>query len=166
MNSLIYQTILYNSIYMKRRLDELTKQEVIKTLDALYTASSVLKGRDETKRFLRDLLTESERIMLGRRILIARYLLAGITYDEIMREMKVGRDTIARVEQWMMEKSSGYRDVILKMRNEFKKRDKKRKLVELYKDTTVAGEFARLKRKYPLHFLLFPWPDKYKDINK
>jgi uncharacterized protein YerC len=54
---------------MKVRSKQLSNEERMQTLDALYTATSSIKDRATMKAFLRDLLTESERIMLGRRIL-------------------------------------------------------------------------------------------------
>jgi len=74
---------------MKRKISELSEKERITTLDALYTAAGSLKGREAMKLFLRDLLTESERIMLGRRILIARLLLTGATRRDIGKRMRV-----------------------------------------------------------------------------
>lgn len=151
---------------MKRKISELSEQQRMETLDALYTAAGVLKGRQETKDFLKNLLTVSERVMLGRRILIARSLLSGEQYTDIMENMKVGSDTIARVEKWMMERSSGYENAITKMREEMRNRERKVQLAKLYSDHSAAGGFARLKKKYPLHFLFFPLPKKYKDLYK
>lgn len=78
---------------MKRRSADLTDKEKIHTLDMLYTAASSVKGRSAVKLFLRDLLTESERIMLGRRIWIARLLIAGEKYDTIAKKLKLGYGT-------------------------------------------------------------------------
>lgn len=139
----------------------MTEKERIETLDALYTAASVLKGRDAMKRFLRDLLTESERIMLGRRILIARALLEGETHDDIASRMKVGYDTIYRVHHWLNDQFPGYEDAIKEMRKEMDRREEKRRIGRMYRDDTWKGTLARWKKKYPLHFLLMPWPDEY-----
>jgi uncharacterized protein YerC len=135
---------------MKRRIKDLTDKERIDTLDALYTAASVVKGRDSMKRFLKDLLTTSERIMLGRRVLIARALLAGERRNDIMAALKVGPDTIWRVQRWLEDTMPGYEDVIRYMETELEKRRKSK-----YPEW---GTFAYLKRKYPLHFLLWPTP--------
>jgi len=148
---------------MKVQSKELSSQERMETLDALYTAASTIRGRDATKHFLRDLLTESERIMLGRRILIARALLSGHTYEDITERLQVGRDTIARVDIWIDEKSGDYAGAVKAMRKEYKARDTKRVFGELRVDTSFAGSLTKLKKKYPLHFLLFPWPKKYRD---
>lgn len=134
---------------MKRQLHELSKEETVKTLDALYTAASSIKGRDAVKLFLRDLLTPSERIMLGRRIIIARMLIAGESYDEIGEKLRVGRATIGRVHRWLTDQLPGFENAIKEMEREFERR-KRRPLVT----------YADLKRKYPLHFLLFPAPKR------
>src|SRR3989338_4027297 len=64
-----------NIIFMKRKPSELSKEDKIRTLDLLYTAAASIRGRTAMKLFLRDLLTESERIMTGGRIWIARLLI-------------------------------------------------------------------------------------------
>lgn len=148
---------------MKIKKIQLTEQEKTKILDALYTTISALKGRESTRLFLRDLLTESERIMLGRRIIIARKLLAGEHYDDIIKDMRVGQDTINRVYQWLTDTAPGYEEAIQGMRKEMKKRDNKRRLSRIYGDPSWRGVLAQLKDKYPLHFLLFPSPKRKQD---
>lgn len=140
---------------MKRMLKDLSQKEMIVTLDTLYTAASGVKGREAVKMFLRDLLTPSERIMLGRRIIIARFLLKGESYGAIEKRLGVGRTTIARVHHWLDDQLPGYEAAIKEMEKEFIKRDGKR----LY----ATSAMFRLKKKYPLHFLLFPAPKAKSD---
>ncbi len=135
---------------MKKKMLELGEQERIKTLDALYTATSAVRGRAAMKLFLRDLLTESERVMLGRRILIARLLLSGATYDDIYARLGAGHGTIRGVRRWLADQMPGYEQAIAGMEAELDKREFKRKYAK--------SALFRLKRKYPLHFLLFPDP--------
>lgn len=135
---------------MKVRAKELSDQQRVETLDALYTAAGTVHGREAMKVFLRDLLTESERIMLGRRIIIARKLIAANTYDDIATELKVGYDTIHRIQRWLYDQMPGYEKAVQGMEKEFKKR----KIKKLY----ATSALARLKLKYPRHFLLFPFP--------
>lgn len=137
---------------MKVKAKELTDQQRIETLDALYTAAGTVHGRDAMKLFLRDLLTESERIMLGRRIIIARMLIEGNIYDAIAADLHVGHDTIHRVHRWLHDQFPGYEQAIKNMKKEMENR----RMKKLY----ATSGLARLKRKYPLHFLLFPWPKK------
>lgn len=139
---------------MKVKSKELSDEQRIQTLDALYTAAGTVRGREAMKLFLRDLLTPSERIMLGRRILIARRLMAQHRYDDISADMKVGHDTIDRVHKWLRDQLPGYEKAVHEMEKEFKKREARQKDKKLY----ATSALYRLKKKYPLHFLLFPWP--------
>ncbi|OGG71527.1 hypothetical protein A3A35_02215 [Candidatus Kaiserbacteria bacterium RIFCSPLOWO2_01_FULL_51_21] len=139
---------------MKVRAKTLTKEQRIETLDALYTAASSIQGREAVKLFLRDLLTESERIMMGRRIIIARKLIAGASRDTIASELRVGYDTIHRVHRWLHDQFPGYEQAIREMEKEFKKRQNAREDKRMY----ATSALYRLKKKYPLHFLLFPLP--------
>ncbi|MFQ5540936.1 MAG: Trp family transcriptional regulator [Candidatus Paceibacteria bacterium] len=134
---------------MKRKINELSKKERIATLDALYTAAGTVRGRKAMKRFMRELLTESERVMLGRRILIARLLMNGHGQEKIMRELKVGADTVWRVKKWLRKQLPGYENAIKNLEREYKKRENRR-------GYTGKAIMARLKKSYPLHFLLFP----------
>ena len=141
---------------MKVKSKNLSKENKIETLDALYTAASAVKGRADMKMFLRDLLTESERIMLGRRILIARMLLAGCTHRYISDGMNVGLDTVSKVHKWLDDQFPGYEKALQGMQTELDKRywSSRAGQKELY----ATSALHRLKKKYPLHFLLFPWP--------
>jgi uncharacterized protein YerC len=150
--------MIYHTVAMKVKVRELSENQRILVLDALYTAAGTVKGRIAMKMFLRDLLTESERIMLGRRILIARHLIAGTKFDDINEELHVGRDTVWRVQKWLEDQLPGYENAILEMEKEFA--DRKKKSDE--KRLCATGAFYRLKKKYPAHFILFPDP-KLKD---
>lgn len=143
---------------MKVKAKEMEDKVRMETLDALYTAASSIKGREAVKLFLKDLLTSSERIMLGRRILIARRLLSGESARVIAADMKVGYDTVYRVARWLEDQLPGYEQAIKEMEKEFKARKEKYEDKKLY----ATSGLYRLKKKYPLHFLLFPTP-KLKD---
>ncbi|MBU6323671.1 MAG: hypothetical protein KGI41_02175 [Patescibacteria group bacterium] len=135
---------------MKKKMSELSEQERIKTLDTLYTAASGVRGRDGMKQFLKGLLTESERVMLGRRIIIARLLLQGADYREIAERLGAGHATIRMVEHWLSGQLPGYESAIQEAEKEFGKREFKKKY--------ATSMLFRLKKRYPLHFLLFPEP--------
>jgi Trp operon repressor len=139
---------------MKVQAKELEDSVRIAVLDALYTAASAVQGRAATKLFLRDLLTESERIMLGRRILIAQQLLQGEMPTTIASNLKVGYDNIYRIQRWLGDQLPGYEQAIKEMEKEFKKRKDDRESKQLY----ATSVLYRLKKKYPGHFLLLPTP--------
>jgi uncharacterized protein YerC len=132
---------------MKIKAKQLSDKQRSETLDTLYTAAGTIRGRDAMKLFLRDLLTESERIMLGRRIMIARKLISGDTHREIERNMGVGKDTVWKVQRWLHDQLPGYEQAIKELEIEFKKRE--------FKKQYSTSAFFRLKQKYPAHYLLF-----------
>jgi uncharacterized protein YerC len=134
---------------MKKRSRDLTQDERMETYDALYTAAGTVRGRAAMKLFLRDLLTESERIMLGRRILIARALIDEETPAAIAARLSVGMDTVYRVQRWLEDQFPGFETAIAEMKSGMAKR--KNKI-----EHAVPFSFQWLKKKYPLHFLLFP----------
>jgi len=131
-----------------RALDSNSK---MKYLDLLWTSIAQLETREEVKQFFKDLLSESESIMLARRIEVAKRLLEGQSYDEITRELNVGKDTIGRVQRWLTSGFGGYEKAV----NGFKKEVERR----FSKSSKIAKRdpysFGWIKQKYPLHFLLF-----------
>lgn len=135
---------------MKVRARRLTDKHRIDILDTLYTAAGAVRGRAAMKLFLRDLLTESERIMLGRRIIIARLLLAGESQRVIETRLKVGRDTVGRVQRWLEDQLPGFEKAIIELEKELEGREMRRNYAQ--------SALYRLKKRYPAHFLLFPWP--------
>ena len=137
---------------MKIKAKQLSDKQRIETLDTLYTAAGTVRGRDAMKLFLRDLLTESERIMLGRRIMIARKLLSGETHRKIEADMRVGKDTVWKVQCWLYDQLPGYEQAIKGLETEFEKRE--------FKKRYATSALFRLKKKYPAHFLFFPIPKK------
>lgn len=131
-----------------RKLDSKDK---MKYLDLLWTSIAQLETREETKQFFKDLLSESEAIMLARRIEIARRLIEGQTYDNISRELKVGVDTICRVQRWLTSGFGGYEKAISGFEKELDKRFAKSKKTK----QAIPYSSGWIKQKYPFHFLLF-----------
>jgi len=123
----------------------------MKYLDLLWTSIAQLKTKEEVKHFFKDLLSESESIMLARRIEVAKRLLEGKSYDAIARELKVGMDTIARVQSWLASGFGGYEKAVGGFNKELKKRFKGSRI----DDKPELYSFEWLRKKYPFHFLLF-----------
>jgi len=89
--------------------------------------------------------------MLARRIEIAKRLLEGESYDDIAKNLKVGKDTIGRVQGWLASGFGGYKKAVGGFNKELKKRFKGSKTV----DKPELYSFEWLRKKYPFHFLLF-----------
>lgn len=119
----------------------------MKYLDLLWTSIAAFKSRDEVKNFFKDLLSESEAIMLSRRIMIAKCLLENMTYEEIRVRMKVGYDNIARVHSWLISGFGGYEKAV----KEFNKMIDKRGINKI---PAAPYSFEWLRKEYPLHFML------------
>lgn len=139
-----------------RNLDSNSK---MKYLDLLWTSIAQLETREEVKRFFKDLLSEGEAIMLARRIEIAKRLLEGESYAQISSEMRVGADTIAKVQNWLISGFGGYEKAVNDFKKELNNRFNKTSKAKNYK----PYGFDWLKQKYPLHFLLFNLISKNKN---
>ena len=68
--------------------------------------------KDAAWQFLRDLLTESEIVMLSRRLEVARLLLSGESYHHISGQLGVGLTTVYGVDEWLQKKFKEYRAVL------------------------------------------------------
>lgn len=87
-----------------------SKQEQL--LDIFCDVLSHLKTREVIRNFLKDLLNRQERIMLIRRLLMAKLLLEGKSYREIRDKLHVGLATIGRVNRWLHFGRGGYKTAI------------------------------------------------------
>lgn len=75
----------------------------------LYSAIVELKTTEETRRFLRDLLTEEELLEFGRRWQAAQLLDKNVPYTKIVKKTGLSSTTIARVSKWLNRGMGGYK---------------------------------------------------------
>lgn len=129
----------------------ISARERKKILDQFFIAISLLKDSKEIKNFFEDLLTESEIIMLARRIEIARMLLKGIGYQKIRSSLKVGFDNINAVNCWLRYGRNSYMSIIERL-EKLEKKKLSMKLPEKKKQTEF--DWHDVKRKFPANF----WP--------
>jgi TrpR-related protein YerC/YecD len=71
-----------------------------------------LKNADETKRFLRDLLTPAEIKEFANRLETARLLSRDVQYNTISESTGLSSATIARIAKWLNGSLGGYRLVL------------------------------------------------------
>lgn len=83
-----------------------------KNINELMGAILLIGNSSEAKRFLRDLLTESELIEFGNRWKAARMLSQGASYIEVEKETGLSSTTVARVSKWLNGGKGGYRLMI------------------------------------------------------
>jgi len=79
-----------------------------KEIDELFAVIVQLKSMEECRKFLRDLLTETEIREFAERWKVARMLSRGIPYTRIENETGLSSRTIARVHKWLKSGKGGY----------------------------------------------------------
>ena len=108
----------------------------------------MMKEPEEAAHFLKDLLSKQEMMMLAKRLCIARLLLEGKKFDAIVRSLRVGMGTVARVSAWLQDSGEGFRLVAKRT----KRNPLDRASVAAMRDTT--SEWRRFQRSHPIYF----WP--------
>ncbi len=86
----------------------ISKSEREKLKKILFTKISKFRSLKESGDFLNDLLTESELVMIIRRLQIAKMLLGEFPYYQIRNSLGVGYDTIKTVRHKLDTGSGGY----------------------------------------------------------
>jgi TrpR-related protein YerC/YecD len=82
---------------------------------ALVQAVLALRGGDEARRFLRDLLTPDEIEEFANRFRAAELLSQKTSYSKIEKETGLSSATVARVSKWLKGKEGGYRTIIARL---------------------------------------------------
>ncbi len=81
----------------------------------LIEAVLTLKNADETKRFLRDLLTEKEIKEFANRLEAASLLSKDVQYNTIIEDTGLSSTTIARISKWLRGSLGGYRLILARL---------------------------------------------------
>ncbi len=81
------------------RYNFLKDEEIYDAFNKLRNAFLAAKNGVEVEKILNGLLTNDEKIKIGRRILIAEYVASGIGIDEISSRLNVGKNTISKVSK-------------------------------------------------------------------
>lgn len=134
-----------------KRLEKLSVSEQEELLLDLINAFSQVKSVEDSALFIQDLLTEAEVRMLSKRLRIAKLLLAGNKYDDIMREIRVSRGTIAKVAAWLTERGEGFKKVVKKLPEP-----------EKIKEWCEKADWEKLMARYPRYF----WPLTLNEVDK
>jgi len=100
--------------------------------------------------FISDVLTQQERLTIGRRILIARLFVEGYSGAEIADVMPVSPNTLSRIRRWH-ETDIPYAAIPSPRETTHQSRPKRTSKA----DYGAPFSFERLRKQYPMHFLLF-----------
>jgi len=130
-----------------------------KLLHEFWTTIALLETVEEIRNFLKDLLSETEAVMLARRLKIAQLIYQGKSYDQIQKLMKASPGTIASVHSWLDGGFGGYLKGIQKLRQELGRQEAlSEKKIRAQDPLSWEG----IKKKYPMHFMLFNAVDEVK----
>lgn len=127
-----------------KRVEKLSKKDQESLVFDLVHAFVQAQSVNDAALFLQDLLTKSEMKILGKRLRIAKLLLAGMTYIQIEESLHVSHGTVAKIAAWLSERGDGFRKTIEKLPKE-----------EVSKKWEDYSDWDRLKRRYSLYF----WPE-------
>jgi uncharacterized protein YerC len=82
-----------------RRYKFLHKDEVYEALNRVRDALLAARDGNDVEQIMKGVFTFDERMKIGRRILIAEYLLEGVPFHEIAKTLRVGKTTIVLVSK-------------------------------------------------------------------
>lgn len=88
--------------------------------DELIDVILELEGREEARKFFRDLCTENEILLMEQRFAVAKMLYERRTYQEIASETGASTATISRVSRALNSGEDGYNAVIDRLRRNAK----------------------------------------------
>jgi TrpR-related protein YerC/YecD len=96
-------------------LDKQTEQK--EQTRALFDAVLALETVEEVSAFFEDLCTMKELLDMGLRLEVAKMLINGATYENIVKEAKLSTTTISRINRCVQYGSGGYKNAIEKTKN-------------------------------------------------
>lgn len=143
-----YDTVQYHSGINMPKVSKLTvdKHRLNKFSNDFWETVTLLKNKEEVKKFLFDILTHTERIMIAKRLQIAKMLLYGFDYQTIRSYLKVTDQTVARINNRINTGGEGLK-IGVKRLNKIEQ-ERQQKLESL---SPFSAE--RIKKKYPAYYL-------------
>src|SRR3989344_2089095 len=99
---------------------KLSKDKIDQLSQHIINASFLIRDRRDLNLFFGDLLTTTEKIMLGKRLLIAMMIERGRAYMDIRRMLGVSDPTIAIISEQLKKDGRGFRSAIKQLRRKEK----------------------------------------------
>lgn len=91
------------------RSNEMVNKKTDEATDAFFDAVLSLKSREECYLFFDDICTENEINTMAQRFAVARLLLDGGVYADIVKKTHASTATVSRVKRCLKYGSGGYR---------------------------------------------------------
>jgi len=130
---------------MSKGLQNISSSEQKLLYEALRSVAVSFAAKHGIENFLNKVLTEGERVTIGRRLLIAQLILSNKTYFEINEKLSVSPNTYSKVRKWLQSELPDYELVLAQYATTSK--TAKRQRIKPF-------SFKHLQKKYPMHFLL------------
>lgn len=142
------KTVEQSTGLLMRRYKSLTKEDIYEALNEVRDAFLAAKDGNEVNEIMSFMLTTEEKLRLGRRILIAKYLELDLTLDEIYKMLKVGKSTVQFVTRRAHLHPIGL-ELIRKRGRKVEEEYQRRKFRESGGSTLIfkRKEYTGLKRK-------------------
>lgn len=143
---LYYRKLEYGNIM--RRYSFLTKDDVYEAINSLRDAFLAANNGSDVEEIINAILTQDEKVRVGRRIIIADLLKSALTIEEIVNLLKVGNNTVMAVARSLETHETGFK--LLEQRkkrveNEYQQR--KYKFVGSSKKVFKEKVYTGFKRK-------------------
>lgn len=110
---------------MAKPKEEIKEKEYFKDIHFLYEVLNLLKGVEDLKIFLKDILTRSELRMLKRRWHIASLLLQGLDIRTVASKSRTSTQTVSKIKHILENGNGGLRLAIEKMNSKLENERKK-----------------------------------------
>ena len=119
--------------------------------EILWQSLAKLDQQDKVGRFLKDLLTPTERVMVAKRLAIAILLNKGWGQESIDKTLKVSGATIQSIRRILSDSGEGYRQVIEQLSRDESWEETMGEIGQFLQDNfTLRGQIKALTRS-PLH---------------
>lgn len=99
----------------KKKLPDKTLRQI---LDSFLFVLTSTKKKEEMSKFLDAFLSNTEKIMLAKRLAIVFLLSEGVEETKISETLLVTQSTVSRIKLWYETKGSGYKIAIIKLKKQ------------------------------------------------
>lgn len=113
----------------------------------LWAAFTLMDSKEDTRLLFKDLFTHTEYKMFAKRLEIARRLITGQTYEQIMQDLKVTPKTVTNVSNILANAGNGLRKADEKLKD-------LERTYQRHREERQAVLERRVRRKLPAEIFL------------
>ena len=111
----------------KKLLDLTTQKQITDTFELVLAKMN----KDETNAFLFSLLSETERLMLAKRLAIAVMIRSGVEQDSIVEALCITKETVNRTDLSLLKRTKGFEIAFKKISEDKIMQEIKNRLLKL-----------------------------------